>query len=166
MKPNRKIYRKKVAILQAELTGQEEQTMNLDRFLAIVKKYTEIEELTPTILNEFVERIIVHAPNKSTGKRVQQLKIKRNGQQNGIAKMTMPLAVTILLYWGPPKSAFLFFSFPNAEILNLPHHIRQRRSGFPRRPGRVLVLGFLFPNSVPCSDFLMNLSVSRYPFLP
>lgn len=30
--------------------------MNLDRFLAIVKKYTEIEKLTPTILNEFVEK--------------------------------------------------------------------------------------------------------------
>lgn len=52
--------------------------MNLDRFLAIVKKYTEIEKLTPTILNEFVEKIIVHAPNKSTGKRVQQVEISYN----------------------------------------------------------------------------------------
>ena len=52
--------------------------MNLDRFLAIVKKYTEIEKLTPTILNEFVEKIIVHAPDKSTGKRVQQVEISYN----------------------------------------------------------------------------------------
>jgi hypothetical protein len=29
--------------------------MNLDRFLSIVKKYTEIEKLKP-ILNEFVEK--------------------------------------------------------------------------------------------------------------
>lgn len=36
--------------------------MNLDRFLSIVKKYTEIEKLTPTILNEFVEKIIVPCP--------------------------------------------------------------------------------------------------------
>ena len=68
----------KIAILQAELTGQEEQAMNLDRFLAIVKKYTGIKELTPTILNEFVEKIIVHAPDKSTGKRVQQVEISYN----------------------------------------------------------------------------------------
>lgn len=68
----------KVAILQAELTGQEEQSMNLDRFLAIVKKYTETEKLTPTILNEFVEKIIVHAPDKGTGKRAQQVEISYN----------------------------------------------------------------------------------------
>lgn len=73
-----KDLQEKVAILQAELTGQEEQAMNLDRFLAIVKKYTEIEKLTPTILNEFVEKIIVHAPDKSTGKRVQQVEISYN----------------------------------------------------------------------------------------
>lgn len=73
-----KELQEKVAIPQAELTGQEEQAMNLDRFLAIVKKYTEIEKLTPTILNEFVEKIIVHAPDKSTGKRVQQVEISYN----------------------------------------------------------------------------------------
>ena len=73
-----KELQEKVAILQAELTGQEEQAMNLDRFLSIVKKYTEIEKLTPTILNEFVEKIIVHAPDKSTGKRVQQVEISYN----------------------------------------------------------------------------------------
>ena len=73
-----KALQEKVAILQAELTGQEEQAMNLDRFLAIVKKYTEIEKLTPTILNEFVAKIIVHAPDKSTGKRVQQVEISYN----------------------------------------------------------------------------------------
>ena len=52
--------------------------MNLDRFLAIGKKYTEIEKLTPIILNEFVEKIIVHDPDKSTGKRVQQVEIRYN----------------------------------------------------------------------------------------
>lgn len=52
--------------------------MNLGRFLAIVKKYTEIDELTPAILNEFVEKIIVHTPDKSTGKRVQQVEIRYN----------------------------------------------------------------------------------------
>ena len=80
-----KDLQEKVAILQAELTGQEEQAMNLDRFLSIVKKYTEIEKLTPTILNEFVEKIIVHAPDKSTGKRVQQVEISYNCVEIGRA---------------------------------------------------------------------------------
>ena len=73
-----KELRERVAILQTELTGQEQRAMNFGRFLAIVKKYTEIEELTPTILNEFVEKIIVHTPDKSTGKRVQQVEISYN----------------------------------------------------------------------------------------
>ena len=52
--------------------------MNLDCFLSIVKKYTDIEKLMHTILNEFVEKIIVLAPDKSTGKRVQQVEISYN----------------------------------------------------------------------------------------
>lgn len=63
---------------EKELTGQEEQAMSLDRFLATVKKYTEVKELTPTILNEFVEKIIVHAPDKRSEKRVQQVEIHYN----------------------------------------------------------------------------------------
>ena len=43
-----------------------------------MEKYTEIEKPTPTILNEFVEKIIVHTPGKSTGKRVQQVAISYN----------------------------------------------------------------------------------------
>lgn len=70
-----KDLQEKADALQAELTGQEEQAMSLDRFLATVKKYTEVKEMTPTVLNEFVEKIIVHAPDKSSGKRVQQVEI-------------------------------------------------------------------------------------------
>lgn len=73
-----KDLQEKTDALQAELTGQEEQAMSLDRFLATVKKYTEVKELTPTVLNEFVEKIIVHAPDKSSGKRVQQVEIHYN----------------------------------------------------------------------------------------
>lgn len=73
-----KDLQEKADALQAELTGQEEQAMSLDRFLATVKKYTEVKELTPTVLNEFVEKIIVHAPDKSSGKRVQQVEIHYN----------------------------------------------------------------------------------------
>ncbi|MEY8298241.1 MAG: DUF4368 domain-containing protein [Emergencia timonensis] len=44
----------------------------------MVKTYTEKEKLTPAILNEFVEKIIVRTPDKRTGKRVQQVEISHN----------------------------------------------------------------------------------------
>ena len=47
----------------------------MKRFLAVVKKYTDLTELTPEILHEFVDRIIVHAPDKSSGHRTQQIDI-------------------------------------------------------------------------------------------
>ena len=34
-------------------------------FAAVIRKYVGVKELTPTIVNEFVKKIIVHAPDKS-----------------------------------------------------------------------------------------------------
>jgi len=48
------------------------------RSLPVVRKYTESTELTPTILNEFIQRIEIHAPDKSSGKRIQQVDIYYN----------------------------------------------------------------------------------------
>ncbi len=47
-------------------------------FAAIVRKYVGIRELTPTIVNEFVEKIIVHAPDKSSGHRRQKIELVWN----------------------------------------------------------------------------------------
>ena len=38
----------------------------------------DIPELTPTIVNEFIKQIIVYAPDKSSGKRTQKVKIVFN----------------------------------------------------------------------------------------
>lgn len=38
------------------------QAVNVQRFLKIVKKYTEPTKLTPAILREFAEKMVVHAP--------------------------------------------------------------------------------------------------------
>ena len=43
-----------------------------------MRKYTDITELTPTVLNEFIQRIEIHAPDKSSGKRTQQIDIYYN----------------------------------------------------------------------------------------
>ena len=54
---------------------REEMDNNLDRFFALVEKYVDIPELTPTIVNEFIKKIIVYAPDKSSGKRTQEIRI-------------------------------------------------------------------------------------------
>jgi len=74
-----KDLRDRIADLQTELTAEEQQAEDTGQFLATVRKYTDIRELTPTILNEFISKIIIHAPDKSSGKRKQKVEIVNNG---------------------------------------------------------------------------------------
>ena len=78
-------YENEQAELQKQIKVFEEETNNFDRqqidfkqFHEIVKKYVGIKELTPTIINEFIKKIIVHAPDKSSGHRVQKIQIVFN----------------------------------------------------------------------------------------
>ena len=45
------------------------------QFLSLAKKYTDFSELTTPMINEFIEKIIVHAPEKIDGDRVQEVEI-------------------------------------------------------------------------------------------
>lgn len=65
-------------IIQNELQQEEKKSVDVKRFLDVVKKYTDLTELTPEILHEFVDRIIVHAPDKSSGRRLQEIEIIYN----------------------------------------------------------------------------------------
>lgn len=56
----------------------EEQSLNIKSFLKCVRKYTEPCELMPDMLHELVEKIIVYAPDKSSGHRTQQIDIYYN----------------------------------------------------------------------------------------
>jgi len=67
-----------IQTIKRELADKESGSTNMERFLAIVDKYADIQELTPAILHEFVEKIIVHAPDKSSGKRVQKIEVVYN----------------------------------------------------------------------------------------
>ena len=51
---------------------------NVKDFLKLVKSYTEPEQLTPEILHMFVEKIVVHEPEKVNRRRVQQIDIHYN----------------------------------------------------------------------------------------
>ena len=46
---------------------QEEQAENIDRFIGKVRKYLDLDELTPAILNDMVKAVYVHAPDNSKG---------------------------------------------------------------------------------------------------
>ena len=52
--------------------------MNIDRFLALVRKYTDIQELTAEVLREFVEKVYVHQTHRIDGQKVQRLQIVYN----------------------------------------------------------------------------------------
>jgi hypothetical protein len=59
--------RGKTAALQAELDEYVSDGERADRFIEIVRRYTEFTELTPCILNEFVDKVIVHEGEWSEG---------------------------------------------------------------------------------------------------
>lgn len=66
------------AELRKTVEACDKQSMNINRFLKIVHSYMEPDELTPAILHEFVEKVVVHAPDKSSGHRTQQIDIHYN----------------------------------------------------------------------------------------
>ena len=47
---------------------REEMDEGLNAFIALTHKYVDVEELTQTIVNEYIKKIIVFAPDKSSGK--------------------------------------------------------------------------------------------------
>ena len=67
-----------VKVEQAAVDTYEQDRTDFDSFAAVIRKYVGIRELTPTIVNEFVKKIIVHAPDKSSGHRRQKIEIVWN----------------------------------------------------------------------------------------
>ncbi len=60
---------------QAELNAYESDTDRVEQFLALVKKYTDFSELTTPMIYEFVDKILVHAPERVDGERMQEVDI-------------------------------------------------------------------------------------------
>ena len=70
--------RTEITFLEEWIETQQEDADNYDQFTALVEKYVDIPVLTPTIVNEFVKKIVVHAPDRSSGKRKQEIEIVFN----------------------------------------------------------------------------------------
>ena len=57
------------------LSSFEEDTARVEQFMELAKRYTDFSELTTVMINEFIDKIIVHAPEKVDGDRVQEVEI-------------------------------------------------------------------------------------------
>ena len=75
-------YEAEQKTLQASVTEVEERlsafaedSARVEQFLELARKYTDFSELTTPMINEFIEKIIVHAPERIEGDRVQEVEI-------------------------------------------------------------------------------------------
>lgn len=60
--------KERAAAIQAELSKEQEATVNAEKFMNVVRRHTSFEELTPTLLREFVEKIVVHEATAADGR--------------------------------------------------------------------------------------------------
>lgn len=74
--------------LKADVEAQNDKTENVSAFIQKVKQYTEIEELTPAIVNEFIDCIMVSKKQVIDGKTVYPIDI----YYNSVGIITAPSA--------------------------------------------------------------------------
>ncbi len=68
----------KVKTLKAEIEKAKTQYDNINRFMAIVKRYSDFDEITPEILRAFVDKVIIHEKVKVDGRYVHTIEIIYN----------------------------------------------------------------------------------------
>lgn len=64
-----KTLRESVKEVAAKLERQKDEALNVGRFMEVVHKYMTFEELTPAMLRELINRIIVHTPHDTGTKK-------------------------------------------------------------------------------------------------
>lgn len=69
----------KIEQLSKDIENTEKKDTDITQFISNVKKHTEITELTPEILNELIEKILIHQAEKIDGKKVQEIDIYYRG---------------------------------------------------------------------------------------
>ena len=67
--------KQEIEALTAEVSEADTEATNVAKLIAVTKKYTRIDELTPEVLNAFVDKIVIHEREKKDGKRTQQIDI-------------------------------------------------------------------------------------------
>ena len=54
-------------------------TDNVNRFMRTIRKYGDINELSPDLVRNFIEKVVVYQAEKTDGKRKQVVEIFYNG---------------------------------------------------------------------------------------
>ena len=68
----------RVAELKKLLATEKDRSVNVDHFLTLVRKYTDVQELTAEIVREFVEKVYVYQAERIDGQKVQRIRIVWN----------------------------------------------------------------------------------------
>lgn len=61
------------AVLEREIEAQAGQVSNVNEFLKLVDKYMDIQKLDAAILNELVNKVVVHSPVRGNGRKHVQI---------------------------------------------------------------------------------------------
>lgn len=69
---------KQIAELQTAVDTYNTDSVRADKFIELVKRHTEFTEFSASLLNEFVEKVIVHEATKKNGVREQEVEIYLN----------------------------------------------------------------------------------------
>lgn len=70
---------RRIAELQSFMANAKNESLGVDTFLTLIRKYTDIKELDAELIRVFVEKILVYKAEKVDGHRVQRIKIIYNG---------------------------------------------------------------------------------------
>ena len=67
-----------ISDLTEKLAKQQEDSLNISKFIARISKYTELPELTVEIVNELIDKIVIHKPTGTKRNRIIQIDIYYN----------------------------------------------------------------------------------------
>ncbi|MDR0325125.1 MAG: recombinase family protein [Oscillospiraceae bacterium] len=76
----------KIAELEAVVDNYNADTVRVDKFLELTRRYIEFNTLTVPMLNEFIHKVVVYEGDRSSGKREQKVEI----YLNFIGKFSVP----------------------------------------------------------------------------
>lgn len=68
----------RVMELKSTMNSEKESALGVDNFLALIRKYTDIKELTAEIIRVFIEKIYVYKAERIDGRRVRRIKVNYN----------------------------------------------------------------------------------------
>ena len=67
-----------ISDLTEKLAKQQEDSLNISKFMTRISKYTELPELTVEIVNELIDKIVIHKPAGTKRNRIIQIDIYYN----------------------------------------------------------------------------------------